>query len=55
MLLTPVAYHTHRWWGEDEETLPKKRILPQHHDLLPKKLDELGHAAGRVSDLQGAR
>lgn len=54
-LLTSVADHPHRWRGEDEETFPKQRELPQHHYLLPEKLDELGHAAGWVGDLQGAR
>lgn len=51
-LLTSVADHTHRWRGEDEDPFPKQRKLPQHHDLLPEKLDELRHTAGRVGDLQ---
>lgn len=53
--LTPVADHTYWWRGEDEETFPKQCKLPQHHDLLPKELDELGHAASWVGDLQGAK
>lgn len=52
--LTPVADNSYRWRGEDEYALPKQRELPQHHYLLPEKLDELGHAASRVGDLQGA-
>lgn len=52
LTLTPVADHAHRWRGEDEETFPEQRKLPQHHDLLPEKLDELGHAASRVCYLQ---
>lgn len=53
--LTPVADHPDRRRGEDEEAFPKQRKLPQHHYLLPKELDELGHAAGRVCDLQKQR
>lgn len=54
-LLTPVADHAYRWRGEDEETFPKQCKLPQHHYLLPEELDELGHAASWVSDLQGRK
>ena len=54
-LLTPVADHAYRWRGEDEETFPKQRKLPQHHYLLPEELDELGHAASWVGDLQGGK
>lgn len=46
--LTPVAHDTHRWWGEDKDSFSEQGKLPQHHDLLPKEADELGHAAGRV-------
>lgn len=53
-LLTSVADHAYRWRGEDEDTFPKQRKLPQHHDLLPEKTDELGHAARWVRDLQEA-
>lgn len=49
--LTPVADHTNGRRGEDEETFTQQRKLPQHHDLLAEKLDELRHAAGRVRDL----
>lgn len=52
--LTPVADNSYRWRGEDEYALPKQCELPQHHYLLPEKLDELGHAASRMGDLQGA-
>lgn len=52
-LLTPVADHTYRWRGENEETFPKQCKLPQHHYLLAEELDELGHAASWVRDLQG--
>lgn len=51
MFLTSVADHTHRRRGEDEDASSEKRQLPQHHDLLPKEADELGHTAGRVGDL----
>ena len=54
-LLTPVADHTYRRRGEDEETFPQQRKLPQHHDLLPEELDELGHAARGVGDLQESK
>lgn len=50
--LTPVADHTYRWRGEDEEAFSKQCKLPQHHYLLPEKLDELGHAASWVGYLQ---
>ncbi len=53
--LTPVADHAHGRRREDEETLPKQRKLPQHHYLLPEKLDELGHAASGVGDLHKKR
>lgn len=54
-VLTSIADHAYWWWGEDEEALPKQCKLPQHHYLLPKKLDKLRHAAGWVSDLQKAK
>lgn len=52
--LTSVADNTNRWRGENEDPFPKQCQLPQNHNLLPKKLDELRHAASRVSDLQEA-
>lgn len=52
-LLTPVADDTYGRRGENEEAFPKQCKLPQDHYLLPEELDELGHAAGRVRDLQG--
>lgn len=51
LLLTSVADHANRRRREDEDAPAEEGQLPQHHDLLPKKADELGHAAGRVSDL----
>lgn len=53
--LTPVADHTYRWRREDEETLPQQCKLPKHHYLLPKKPNELGHAASWVGDLRGSK
>lgn len=52
--LTPVADHTNRWRGENEHTFPEQRKLPKDHNLLPKKLNELGHAASGVGYLQEA-
>lgn len=46
--LTPVADHAHGRRREDEEAFTQQRKLPQHHDLLAEKLDELRHAASRV-------
>lgn len=54
-LLTPVADHTYRRRREDQEAFPKQHKLPQHHYLLPKKLDELRHAASWMGDLQERR
>lgn len=54
-LLTSVADYADGGRGEDEDPFPQQCKLPQHHDVLPEKLDELGHAAGRVGDLQGER
>lgn len=51
MFLTPVAHHTHRWRGEDEDASAEQSQFPQHHDLLPEETDELGHTACRVGDL----
>lgn len=52
--LTPVADHTHGRRREDEEAFTQQRKLPQHHDLLAEKLDELRHAASRVCYLHKA-
>lgn len=54
-LLTPVADHAYGWRREDQEAFPKQHTLPQHHNLLPKKLDELRHAACWMGDLQERR
>lgn len=51
VFLTSIADHAHRWRGEDEDTPAEKRQFPQHHDLLPKEADELGHTACGVGDL----
>lgn len=51
MFLTSVADHAHGWRGEDEDASAEEGQFPQHHDLLPKEADELGHTACRVGDL----
>lgn len=51
--LTPIADHTDRGRRENEDAFPEQSKLPQHHDLLSKEADELGHAASRVCDLIG--
>ncbi len=51
MFLTSVADHAHGGRGEDEDASAQESQFPQHHDLLPKEADELGHTACRVGDL----
>lgn len=51
MFLTSVADHAHRGRGEDEDASAEESQFPQHHDLLPKEADELGHTSSRVGDL----
>ena len=50
--LTPVADHTNRWRWENKQTFSEQGKLPKDHNLLPKKLNELGHAASGVGYLQ---
>lgn len=47
----PIADHTDRGRRENEDAFPEQCKLPQHHDLLSKEADELGHAASRVCNL----
>lgn len=48
---TSVADHAHGWRREDEDASAEERQFPKDHDLLSEEADELGHAAGRMSDL----
>lgn len=49
--LTSVTDHAHGRRREDQDAPAEKSQFPEHHDLLPKEADELGHAARRVGDL----
>lgn len=49
--LTSIADDTDRGRRENKDAFPEQSKLPQHHDLLSKEADELGHAASRVCNL----